>query len=83
MKTLDVGETLAMALAEQGQFADAVVIQRGVLDAARNGGFENEAGRMAANLQRYERRQPCREPWANDDVVHSPGPPVEPGLLTP
>jgi tetratricopeptide (TPR) repeat protein len=79
-QTLDLGETLAMALAEQGQFADAVAIQRGVLDAARQAGFK-EAIRMAANLQRYERRQPCREPWAKDDVVHSPGPPIEPGLL--
>ena len=83
MKTLDVGETLAMALAEQGQFADAITIQRGVLDAARQAGFAREATRMAANLQRYERRQPCREPWSKDDVVHSPGPPIEPGLLEP
>jgi tetratricopeptide (TPR) repeat protein len=81
LKTLDLGETLAMALAEQGQFADAVAIQRGVLDAARQAGFASEAARMAANLQRYERRQPCREPWSKDDVVHSPGPPVDPGLL--
>jgi cytochrome c-type biogenesis protein CcmH/NrfG len=80
--TLDLGETLAMALAEQGQFADAVAIQRGVMDAARQAGFAAEASRMAANLQRYERRQPCREPWAKDDVVHSPGPPVDPALVS-
>jgi hypothetical protein len=67
-----------MALAEQGQFADAVAIQRGVIDAARQAGFTAEAIRMGANLQRYERRQPCREPWSKDDVVHSPGPPVDP-----
>ena len=70
-----------MALAEQGRFADAVAIQRSVLDAARQGGFTAETTRMVANLRRYERRQPCREPWSKDDVVHSPGPPVEPGLL--
>jgi tetratricopeptide (TPR) repeat protein len=80
-QTLELGETLAMALAEQGRFADAVAIQRSVLDAARQGGFTAETTRMAANLRRYERRQPCREPWSKDDVVHSPGPPVEPGLL--
>jgi tetratricopeptide (TPR) repeat protein len=83
LKTLDLGETLAMALAEQGQFADAVAIQRGVIDAARQAGFASEATRMAANLQRYQRRQPCREPWSKNDVVHSPGPPVDPGLLAP
>ena len=82
-QTLDLGETLAMALAEQGKFADAVTIQRDVLEAARQAGFAKDAARMAVNLQRYERRQPCRQPWANDDVVHSPGPPVEPGLIAP
>ena len=82
LKTLDLGETLAMALAEQGQFTDAVAIQRGIIDAARQAGFASEASRMAANLQRYERRQPCREPWSNDDLVHSPGPPVDSGVLT-
>ena len=80
-QALDLGETLAMALAEQGQFADAVAIQRGVLDAARQAGFASEAAHMTANLQRYERRQPCREPWSKDDVVHSPGPPVDTALL--
>jgi|RhiMethySRZTD1v2_1073278.scaffolds.fasta_scaffold00733_27 tetratricopeptide (TPR) repeat protein len=80
LKTLDLGETLAMALAEQGQFADAVAIQRGVIDAARQAGFPAEATRMVANLQRYERRQPCREPWSKDDVVNSPGPPVDPTI---
>jgi tetratricopeptide (TPR) repeat protein len=81
LKTLELGETLAMALAEQGQFADAVAIQREVLAGARQAGFAKEATRMAANLQRYERRQPCRQPWANDDVVHSPGPPIDTGLF--
>ena len=81
LNTLDLGETLAMALAEQGKFADAVAIQQGVLDAARRAGFASEATRMAANLQRYERGQPCREPWSDDDVVHSPGPPIDPLLL--
>ena len=81
MKTLDVGETLAMALAEQGHFADAVSVQRDVLNAARQAGFARDAARMTANLQRYERRLPCREPWSKDDVVHSPGPPIDPALL--
>jgi Flp pilus assembly protein TadD len=81
-QTLDLGETLAMALAEQGHFADAVSVQREILTAARQAGLAKEAARMAANLRRYERGQPCREPWAKDDVVHSPGPPIDPGLLT-
>jgi tetratricopeptide (TPR) repeat protein len=83
VQTLDLGETLAMAFAEQGKFADAVAIQREVLEAARQAGFAAEVTRMAGNLQRYERRQPCREPWSKDDVVHSPGPPVDPALVSP
>ena len=81
IKTIDLGETLAMTLAEVGQFDDAVAVQRGVLDAARRAGLEREVRRLTSNLQRYERRQPCRVPWTTDDVVHSPGPPVNPNLL--
>ena len=81
-KTIDLGETMAMALAERGQFAEAVAIQRQVMDASIRAGLEGVSKRMAANLLRYERRQPCRMPWAADDPVHSPGPPVESGLLS-
>jgi len=80
-KTTVLGETVAMALAEVGQFDEAVAVQRGVIDAARRAGLEREVRHMTANLQRYERRQPCRVPWSDDDPVHSPGPPVGPNLL--
>ncbi len=80
-KTIDLGETMAMALAERGQFADAVSVQRQVMEASTRQGLDAVTRRMAANLLRYERRQPCRMPWTNDDPIHSPGPAVEPGLL--
>ena len=80
-KTIDLGETMAMALAERGQFADAVSVQRQVMEASTRQGLDAVTRRMAANLLRYERRQPCRIPWSNDDPIHSPGPAVEPGLL--
>ena len=80
-KTIDLGETMAMALAERGQFADAVSVQRQVMEASTRQGLDAVTRRMAANLLRYERRQPCRIPWTNDDPIHSPGPAVEPGLL--
>jgi tetratricopeptide (TPR) repeat protein len=80
-KSTDLGETLAMALAENGQFDQAVAVQRDVMAAARQAKFDAVVKRMAANLQRYERRQPCRVPWPSDDPVHSPGPPVDPSLL--
>jgi len=81
-KTTALGETLAMALAEVGQYEQAAQIQRGVLDAARRAGLQSEAREMAANLRLYEQRQPCRTPWADDNPVHSPGPPVSAGLAS-
>jgi tetratricopeptide (TPR) repeat protein len=81
-KTTALGETLAMALAEVGQYEEAVKIQRGVLDAARRAGLQSEVREMGANLRLYEQRLPCRTPWADDNPVHSPGPPVSTGLAT-
>jgi tetratricopeptide (TPR) repeat protein len=80
-KTIDLGETMAMALAERGQFAEAVAIQRSLVEAAIRQGLEPVAKRLTANLLLYERGQPCRMPWAPNDPIHSPGPPVDPGLL--
>lgn len=76
-KAIPVGETLAMALAELGRFDEAVKVQLGVLGAARTAGLTNQVRQMSANLQSYERRQPCRMPWTDDDPVHLPGPPVD------
>ncbi len=81
-KTIDLGETMAMALAERGQFAEAVAIQRQLMEASSRQGLDAVTKRMAANLLRYERGQPCRMPWTPDDPIHSPGPPVDPDLLS-
>jgi tetratricopeptide (TPR) repeat protein len=81
-KTIDLGETLAMALAERGQFTDAVALQRQLMEASIQQGLDAVTRRMAVNLLRYERGQPCRVPWTTDDPIHSPGPPVDPGLLS-
>ena len=80
-KTIDLGETLAMALAERGQFAEAVALQRQLMEASIRQGLDAVTKRLAVNLLRYERYQACRMPWAADDPIHSPGPPVDPGLL--
>jgi tetratricopeptide (TPR) repeat protein len=69
-RTPDVGETLAMAQAELGQFDQAAEIQRSVIDAARRAGDQAAVRRMTATLRLYEGRQPCRTPWADDDPVH-------------
>ena len=69
-KTLDVGETLAMALAELGRFEEALGVQRGVLEAAERAGQPAAVRRMRTNEGLYARRMPCRVPWPDDDPVH-------------
>lgn len=71
-KTTVVGETMAMALAELGQFSDAVNVQKGVIAASEQAGVASDVRRMTANLHLYERRQACRTPWPDDDPVHIP-----------
>lgn len=71
-QTTAVGETMAMALAEVGQFSNAVEVQRGVVAAAEQAGLSADVRRMKVNLAGYERRQACRTPWADDDPVHIP-----------
>ena len=71
-KTTVVGETMAMALAEVGQFSDAVDVQKGVIAAVDQAGGAHDVRRMTANLRLYERRQACRTPWPDDDPVHIP-----------
>lgn len=79
-KRVEVGETMAMTLAELGDYAKAAAIQRGVIDAAQRAGLADDVGRMTANLRLYEQGKPCRTPWPGDDPIHRPGPPVSEAL---
>jgi tetratricopeptide (TPR) repeat protein len=81
-KTTEMGETLAMAYAEAGNFNEAAAIQRGVLNAASRAGLGADVRRMSANLRLYERGQACRTPWQTNEAVFSPGPPVSPELAS-
>ncbi|MGE3178738.1 MAG: tetratricopeptide repeat protein [Vicinamibacterales bacterium] len=66
-QTLDVGETLAMALAETGDFGQAIAIQRELVAAARaQGGRPEVVSRLAGNLRLYEQGRPCRQPWLEE-----------------
>jgi len=73
-RTLGLAETMAMTLAELGRFDEAVAWQRDALDTARKNGREDIARRLAANLLLYERQQPCRTPWTDDDPAFRPAP---------
>jgi tetratricopeptide (TPR) repeat protein len=67
----EVGETMAMALAEVGSYGQAVSVQRDVLEAARRGGSDADVRRMTANLRLYEGGRPSRALWPEDDPVYT------------
>ncbi len=60
---------------------EAAQLQRDAMATAKQWGDVPLIQRLAGNLSRYERREPCRTPWSDDDPVHAPGPKVEPDLL--
>jgi tetratricopeptide (TPR) repeat protein len=72
-KTIGLAETMAMALAEVGQFEAAAMWQREAMEGA--GRAQRDAlARLTENLSLYERHQPCRIPWREDDPVFHPRP---------
>ena len=71
-RTTVLGETIAMALAEYGDYPQAIAIQRDVIAAAERAGMKPQVVRMSQNLALYERHQPCRTPWSDDDLVVLP-----------
>ena len=82
-RTTAVAETMAMALAELGRFAEAVEWQRFAMGIAADAALPKVARGMADNLTRYLQNEPCRTPWRDDEPEYNPGPPVDPALLEP
>ena len=80
-RTAGVAETMAMALAELGRFAEAVEWQGRAMQVAAGAGQSAVARGMSANLALYQRNEPCRTPWRDDEPEHNPGPAVDPNLL--
>ena len=82
-QTASVAETMAMALAELGRFAEAAEWQRFAMGIVIDAALPDIARGMADNLTRYLRNEPCRMPWRDDEPEHNPGPVVDPTLLDP
>lgn len=74
--SIEVGETMAMARAEVGNYEEAARIQRSLIATLERGGQADQARRMRENLTRYDRQLPCRVPWPADHPIHFPGPAV-------
>ena len=68
IRTTAVAETMAMAHAELGRFAEAVRWQRLAMSVATDAGQVGAVRRMAANLALYLSGQPCRTPWHADEL---------------
>ena len=62
----DRAATLAMALAEVGEFSKAVQLQRNILAEVERTGRHDLARLLRENLRLYESRQACRTPWPED-----------------
>jgi tetratricopeptide (TPR) repeat protein len=73
-KTMALAETMAMTLAESGEYDQAVTWQREAMTAAERAGQANLVQPMVATLRLYEARRPCRTPWRDDDPVFYPRP---------
>ena len=67
-QSLLLGETLAMALAEVGRYAEAAAVQRDLIAAAGGTGLRDAATALGGNLRRYERGLPCRQPWTPEEL---------------
>jgi tetratricopeptide (TPR) repeat protein len=66
--TPDLGETMAMALAELGRFQEAISIQRDLIAGGERAGARDVVRRLTENLRRYERGEPCRTPWTEQEL---------------
>ena len=67
-RTLDLGETMAMALAAAARYEEAAGVQRDLMRGAEKAGLQKVVVRLAANLALYERHQPCRTPWPAGEI---------------
>jgi tetratricopeptide (TPR) repeat protein len=64
---VDVYEAVAMALAELGQYDQAIQWQQGAIAAAGRSGRADLAARFGENLRLFQDHRPCRAPWRDDD----------------
>ena len=67
-RTIELGETYAMTLAELGQYREAQALQRDLTAAAGRAGMSAMKSRLIARQQLYDRAEPCRTPWSDEEM---------------
>jgi Flp pilus assembly protein TadD len=75
-RSLTVGQTYAMALAESGNFREAVKLQQETIIAYERSGMPVDKSFLERNLAAYLRDQPVREGWSTEDPVFRPRSPA-------
>lgn len=66
-RSLELGETMAMTLAELGEYDRAIAIQRDLITGATRNNATAALPRLQANLARYQRREPSRTAWTREE----------------
>lgn len=74
--TLTIGQTYAMALAESGNFTEAVKLQQETIIGYERSGMPVDNAFLAQNLTAYLQHQPVREGWSAEDPVFRPRSPA-------
>ena len=66
--SIELGETMAMTLAELGQYEQAAAVQRDMMATAERAGLRDVVRRLTENLRLYERGKPCRRPFTDNEM---------------
>lgn len=72
----EVGQTYAMALAENGNFTEAVKLQQETMIAYERSKLPVFRPALERNLERYKHGEPVREGWAPEDPIFQPRSPA-------
>jgi tetratricopeptide (TPR) repeat protein len=72
----EVGQTYAMALAENGRFDEATKLQQETIIAYERSRMEVSKPFLQRNLALYRQRRPAREGWPADDPLFRPRAPA-------
>ena len=74
--SLIMGQTYAMALAENGNFTQAVNLQQEIIVDYDRSGMPVDRSFLAQNLAAYQAHQPVRQGWSTEDPVFRPRSPA-------
>ncbi len=67
-RSIEIGETAAMTLAELGEYDQAAAVQRDLIAAAEKAGVRDVVRHLVGNLKLYESRRPCRTPFTDSEL---------------